>query len=88
MNLEKLPQLPQDKANHFIYGALASVAGVVVASAIGMPPATLALLFSAGVGIAKELWDKTTGLGDPDILDALATAAGGLPAALALWAVA
>jgi hypothetical protein len=38
----------------------------------------LSLGFSVGVGIFKEMFDKGTKKGNPEVLDAIYTAAGGL----------
>ena len=65
-----LPQLPQDKANHFVYGA------VLCASchwAIG--PWALAVVCVAAIG--KELYDQSSGKGCPEIWDAAWTIIGG-----------
>jgi len=65
-----LPQLPQDKANHALYGAL------ICASchwAIG-PWALIPVIIAA---VGKELYDLYTGKGNGEILDAVCTVAGG-----------
>lgn len=79
MNLEKLPQLAQDKANHAIYGCVIAVLGAAVALQTGHDPRTGAALASIAAGVAKEAWDKLSGLGDPSVGDAVATACGCLP---------
>ena len=64
------PQLPQDKANHFVYGA------VLCASchwAIG----PYALLVVAVVAIGKEVYDVYSKTGHGEKADALWTIAGG-----------
>jgi hypothetical protein len=65
-----------DKLFHFMAG---SVAFAVVAP-FGWTLAAAAVL---AVGTGKEVWDRVSGKGAPDIWDAVATFAGG--AALALW---
>ncbi len=65
-----LPQLPQDKANHFVYGA---VLFVPVMLAFGPIWAMAAVTAAA---IAKELRDMR-GFGTPEFADASATIAGG-----------
>lgn len=80
------PQLPADKANHFVYGSLAALAGAVVAARFGGSPAFAAACWALCVGVLKEIWDGCTGYGEPDPLDAIATALGGVPVALAVWA--
>ena len=65
-----LPQLPQDKANHFVYGA------VLCASchwAIG----PYALLVVAAVAIGKEVYDVYSKTGHGEKADALWTIVGG-----------
>jgi len=66
-----LPQLPADKANHFIYGLALFVASTFVL----VPLYSLALVIV--VGIVKEVYDHLTASGTPDVWDAVATAAGG-----------
>lgn len=83
-----LPILPPDKANHFVYGSLAGCLGALAAPLVGMSPALGAIVAAAVAGVAKEIRDRATGRGNPESLDAIATAAGALPVALALWGVA
>lgn len=83
-----LPQLPADKSSHAIYGGAVSVAGVLFAVHFGLPPGVTAIGFAAGVGVLKEVWDRASESGTPDPWDAVATAAGGIPAALAAWVAA
>lgn len=83
MNLP--PMLAHDKANHFVYGSLAAAVGVLLLSPLGVDPRLSTLGSAALVGLAKEVYDWATGKGTPDGLDALWTAAGGLPAALAAF---
>lgn len=68
-----LPLIPQDKANHFVYGA---VAGALAAAATGHLNA--ALIAAAVLGFAKELYDLATKTGTPDWRDVAWTAAGGV----------
>lgn len=77
-----LPQLPQDKANHLLYGALA------FNLAYPLTDAFAALAIVAALAVAKELSDwalnrraQAAGLPAPhgvEVLDALATLAGGV----------
>lgn len=69
-----LPQLPQDKANHVVYGTM------VYAIAVPFLGPLVSLIPVALVAIGKEVYDKKSGTGTPDVWDALATVAG--PAAL------
>lgn len=73
-----LPQLSHDKANHFVYGAVASVAGGFFFGPIGAVGA------AAIVGVVKEVLDKVLKTGVFDPMDIAATAAGGLPVAAVL----
>lgn len=85
INLENLPQLAQDTANHHIYGEVGAALGALI-----LPP--VALLFglmldkrlaaaagAAIVGGVKEGWDTATGKGDPSPADFFATCSGALP---------
>lgn len=78
--------LPQDKANHFLYGTLAATAWAL--GAIYAPmwfpqhPANAAIAASLTLGVGKELLDRFSGKGTPDPMDAIATALGGAPIAL------
>lgn len=74
-----LPQLPADKANHFVYGL-----GLFVALALIRDP-LFALALVIAVGVVKELYDKLTCTGTADALDAVATAAGGGVGYLCIW---
>lgn len=74
-----LPQLPQDKANHFIYGTVIAFAGALVAQAIGSDPRTGAGLAAAGFGVLKEVVDPFFFGGHRDALDAVCTALGAAP---------
>jgi len=72
----KLPILPQDKANHFVYGSVIAAIGCVVAPMFG---ALLAIAF----GIGKEVYDVWRNKvhpdsATPDVWDATATIVGGL----------
>lgn len=67
-----LPLIPQDKANHFVYGA---VAGALAVQITGHPNA--ALVIAVVLGFVKELYDLATGRGTPDWRDVVWTAAGG-----------
>lgn len=74
-----LPSLPQDKANHLAYGAalaclVALLAGPIAASAV-----------CTAFAVGKELRDWWSGLGNPELLDALATMGGGACVVLPLW---
>lgn len=70
MSIMNLPQLPQDKANHVIYGLLIFMAGAVFNPGIGLAATVIA-------GAAKEAIDAT-GRGNVEFKDFLATVAGGV----------
>jgi hypothetical protein len=64
--------MPLDKQLHFLYGA----AIVLVFNAmLGMDWALFACFGAAG---GKELWDRWSGRGTPDRIDAVATCLGGI----------
>jgi predicted PurR-regulated permease PerM len=68
-----LPMIPQDKANHFIYGCL------IYFVAQFFIPVMFAFFFTATIAIAKELYDHFSKKGNPESLDAIYTIAGCLP---------
>ncbi len=86
----KLPVIPQDKANHFIYGAAVGLASVfalrdtVFAEWFHVTP-----ILAAGVlGVAKEALDyhlnkKNPGTYSVSAMDVIATVLGGVVVALA-----
>lgn len=65
-----LPVIEQDKANHFVYGAISAAVG-----AMYDPLAGAALCFVLAWG--KEIYDRVSGKGTPDKLDAIWTMLGG-----------
>lgn len=69
----KLPLIPQDKANHVIYGAMIYYLLQFVVSPM------FALLGVALVAAAKEIYDVVSKSGTPESLDFLVTIAGALP---------
>lgn len=84
----KLPMLPQDKANHVIYGSVAGLAAVVLSAFIPILQSYLVFVpVMAGVlvGAGKEGLDyymnKTSNLAKPahsvDLMDLVYTAGGG-----------
>jgi len=67
-----IPQLPQDKANHALYGLAIFIAfGFAFGAIAGLVAATL-------IGAAKEVYDRVSKKGCPDVFDLVATAAGGV----------
>jgi hypothetical protein len=74
-----LPQLPADKANHFAYGA--ALAGVGALHSV-LAGAALCALFAIG----KEVYDRVTKRGNPEVADAVATLLGAVPVLVPLSA--
>jgi hypothetical protein len=74
--------IPADKAKHFLYGSVAAVLGAIVAAKIHYPAEVVAFLFALTLGFGKEIYDKVTGKGVPDMWDVAATTAGCLPIAV------
>ena len=77
-DIEQALLIPQDKANHAIFGALAALAA---GAAVGQPWA--AVVAAAALGAAKEVADHFFG-GDDSAADAAATSAGGVAIAVAM----
>lgn len=75
-----LPILPQDKANHAVYGAAIACAGLLAHSL------TAAAIFVCLAAVGKEVIDWVSKQGTPDPMDALVTIAGG-GLVLAPWAL-
>lgn len=63
--------LPRDKVGHFIVGCL------ICFFASQLWTREVGLVLAIGAGVAKEIRDKATGKGTPEILDAVATISGG-----------
>lgn len=68
-----LPLIPQNKANHFVYGATISA---IVSRATGNRAA--GFITTVVFAFGKEVWDWATKKGTPDIMDAVWTVLGGL----------
>lgn len=68
----KLPMLPHDKANHFVYGAL------ITAAVEPMAGPEIALATGAAFAAGKEIYDLKSGKGEPSVPDAVATLVGSL----------
>lgn len=66
-----LPIIPQDKANHALYGAVIAAVGCLFSPLVG---AVLCTTFAVG----KEVYDRASGEGNPELWDALATMCGGV----------
>ena len=71
--------IPQDKANHFVYGAILASAGALYSIEVG---AALCL----AVAVGKEIYDRVSGKGHPEIADIVATVVGGAVVLLPLVA--
>ena len=69
----KLPIIPLDKANHFIYGAVISGLAILVM------PTMYAFMLTALAGVGKEIYDLYSKKGTPDVNDFLYTIAGSAP---------
>lgn len=92
-----IPMLPQDKANHFVWGAFAALAGAMAAYALHKPQhaASIAQGLNCVVGAAKELSDyisnkraRDAGLPEAHEVsfeDFVATTIGGVPVTLACF---
>lgn len=78
-----IPVIPADKANHACYGGMLACLGSMHSIAVG---AAVCALFAIG----KEIYDRTSGKGTPDVLDAVATMLGGVVvlAPLVAWRLA
>lgn len=63
--------IPSDKAYHFVVGFLIAVVVGLYNPAYGLGCAVVA-------GLGKEIRDKVSGKGTPELLDFIATVAGGL----------
>lgn len=77
-----LKLLTNDKVLHIIVGFAIVVNGTVIINLFFQLPvfvaAVLSLLFSIAIGCIKELWDRFTGKGTPEMLDAAMTAIGAI----------
>jgi hypothetical protein len=65
-----LPALPADKANHLAYGAALASIGAFHSVAVGA-------LLCAAFAVGKEVYDQARKTGNPEVMDAVATLAGG-----------
>lgn len=75
----RLPVIAPDKANHFVYGATVAALGGLHSVAAGAVACVV-------VAVAKELHDRKTRTGTPELADALWTVLGGAVALLPLAA--
>lgn len=65
------PSIPADKANHAVYGAALACLGALILG----PLAGAVLCAAAAIG--KELYDRISGTGCPELLDTAWTLIGG-----------
>lgn len=79
-----LPSLPQDKANHALYGNALFAVGALLASFVGLPAVAGGVSLTSAAALLKEAYDKASGKGTPDRWDVVATIAGALPPAALL----
>jgi hypothetical protein len=70
MHTVKLPIIRQDLANHATYGAALACLGAFHSTLAGA-------ILCAGFAIGKEVYDRASRNGTPDIMDAVATMIGG-----------
>lgn len=67
-------KIPQDKKQHFLAGfAITAITSIFFGYIVGV---VVAILASAG----KEIYDKVTGKGTPELLDFVATVVGSVAA--------
>lgn len=66
----KLPLIPQDKANHFVYGAILYLLFSIVLSPVN------SLVFTSLIAIGKEMFDRISKRGNAEALDFLWTLMG------------
>jgi hypothetical protein len=81
----KLPTIPYDKALHVTYGAAIGLVGALAARFFHLPMWAGALAAATLFAVAKEVRDRVSGKGTPDVLDAVATVAGAVPCAVVGW---
>jgi hypothetical protein len=71
-----MTMIPVDKANHFIAGTIIyCLASLFLTPIIALAPVVI-------IGAAKEVYDKYSKKGTPDVVDLLYTVAGALPVLL------
>lgn len=77
-----LPRLPEDKAQHWVYGSILASLGALHSVGAG-------LMLCAGFAIGWELYQRLSKHGHPSVLDAIATIGGGMPVLvpLAVWRI-
>lgn len=78
----KIKKLAKDKEDHMFMGMYISIAvlilAIIVSTYITLPFWGLyGIIAASAAGIAKEVYDKVTGKGTPEVLDFVWTAVGG-----------
>jgi hypothetical protein len=68
----KLPLIPQDKANHYIYGSV-----IYFISSLWLSP-MVSMILVLLIATLKELYDYKTKTGTPEAMDVVWTLLGGL----------
>ena len=68
----KLPLVPQDKANHYIYGSV-----IYFISSLWLSP-MVSMILVLLIASLKELYDYKTKTGNPEIMDIVWTLLGSL----------
>lgn len=68
--VDLLTRIPDDKLRHYFVGSLAAAAGGLHSVAVGA-------LLCAALAVGKEVHDRVSKRGTPDLLDAAWTLAGG-----------
>lgn len=71
MNIPGLSNIPYDKALHALGGCILFAIGHYFVSW------QAGIILATTIGAAKEIYDKVSGKGTPDVMDLVATMAGG-----------
>lgn len=73
-----LPVIPQDKANHIVYGSVIFAAAYALFTFAGLPALPIAAGAVVLAAVGKEVWDRIhCDKHTPDLMDAVATMVGG-----------
>lgn len=70
--LDLLARIPEDKLRHYMVGSIAAALG-------GLHSVAAGAMLCAAVAIGKEVYDRVSKRGTPELLDAVWTLAGALP---------
>jgi len=83
--IKPMPTIPHDKALHFIYGALVFCASYLLTAFQQLPALHIAAGAVVVAGVGKEVYDHLNrDKHTPDLMDAVATVAGGVVCSLPL----